>query len=335
MGNGGLFIVEGAGAVTQMCSVVSLVQEAGCSAVQDMLYINNDGTATRGINFVGNFTTMITIPACTLGINFSGVTPTCVSVAGVGSTASHVLDMVDGYLGMLVETGSYAATADSGITITATNSRPVSFLFDDSAALLDGSVEITPILGRMLFTLDQTTAQVRFAAIQGHIQANSGIDFSGDTSEYYAVQGILECAGITDIGTNTWAAGICGMIWADGNFTGSANDTYGLTAGVLAKLYQTSGATSTTAGVGIATWWNSADTWSYGLYIENGSVDAGNDIRLQGGAVIGSGTAAPTHSAVSGSFYLRTGQTDAKAILYVNTSSGTGTTWTILNTVIV
>lgn len=55
-GTAGLFIVEGAGAVTQMCSVVSLVQESGCSAATDMLYINNDGTANRGLNFVGNFT---------------------------------------------------------------------------------------------------------------------------------------------------------------------------------------------------------------------------------------------------------------------------------------
>jgi len=62
---GGLFIVEGAGAVTQMCSVVSLVQEAGCSAAQEMLYINNDGTATKGIYYAGNFTK---------GIDFSGGT---------------------------------------------------------------------------------------------------------------------------------------------------------------------------------------------------------------------------------------------------------------------
>jgi hypothetical protein len=51
-----LGIIEGAGTASEMCSVCSLVQEAGCGAAQEMLYINNDGTATTGIKFVGNFT---------------------------------------------------------------------------------------------------------------------------------------------------------------------------------------------------------------------------------------------------------------------------------------
>jgi hypothetical protein len=84
-GTAGLFIVEGAGAVTQMASVVSLVQEAGCSIAQEMLYINNDGTATKGIYYVGNFTK---------GIDFSGGTFSqgtangCLVYGDIGTTKS-------------------------------------------------------------------------------------------------------------------------------------------------------------------------------------------------------------------------------------------------------
>lgn len=61
----GLFIVEGAGAVTQMCHVVSLVVEVGVTAVTSLLHLYNDAAATVGINFQGNFSK---------GIDFSGGT---------------------------------------------------------------------------------------------------------------------------------------------------------------------------------------------------------------------------------------------------------------------
>jgi hypothetical protein len=84
-GTAGLFIIEGAGSFTQMCSVVSLVQEAGAAAAQQMLYINNDGTATKGIYYVGNFTK---------GIDFSGGTfsqgyaNACIAYGDVNTTKS-------------------------------------------------------------------------------------------------------------------------------------------------------------------------------------------------------------------------------------------------------
>lgn len=57
----------------------------------------------------------------------------------------------------------------------------------------------------------------------------------------------------------------------------------------------------------------------------------GADIKLSSGLTIGSGSAAPTHAAATGSLYIRTGQSDQKAMLYVCTvNSGT---WVLLNTV--
>ena len=57
----------------------------------------------------------------------------------------------------------------------------------------------------------------------------------------------------------------------------------------------------------------------------------GADIKLSSGLTIGSGSAAPTHAAATGSLYIRTGQSSEKAMLYVCTvNSGT---WVLLNTV--
>jgi len=61
-------------------------------------------------------------------------------------------------------------------------------------------------------------------------------------------------------------------------------------------------------------------------------VTQGADIKLSSGVTIGSGTAAPNWAAGVGSLYLRTGQADAKAILYVCTVAAG--TWVLLNTVI-
>jgi hypothetical protein len=55
------------------------------------------------------------------------------------------------------------------------------------------------------------------------------------------------------------------------------------------------------------------------------------DIRMHSGASIASGTAVPTHSAVQGSLYIRTGQA-ANASIYINNDGATG--WTLLNSLV-
>jgi hypothetical protein len=61
----GLFIIEGAAAVTQMCHGISIVCEVGVTACQSLLDLYNDAAGTVGINYQGNFTK---------GIDFSGGT---------------------------------------------------------------------------------------------------------------------------------------------------------------------------------------------------------------------------------------------------------------------
>ena len=271
-------------------------------------------------------TTGINIGSCTTGITLGDI-PTGISFTNAGATGEHLIDVVDAYTGLVIETGTYSSSASQGITINATNNRPVSFLFDDAGIELTTNCNVTPVLSRTAFTIDSTASQVRFANIRGHIKCADTIDLGGDASEYFAVQGLIECAGTTTIGAGAFAAGVCGMLWADGTFTGT-----GLAAGVMAKLYQTAGVTTATSAFAATKWWNSADTWSYGLYIEDATVDAGHDIRLQGGATIGSGTASPngTIDAIQGSMYLQTGAAH-NATIWINTAGGT--TWVVCDSV--
>jgi hypothetical protein len=108
-GTAGLFILEGAGSFTQMCSAVSLVQEAGCSAAKEMLYINNDGTATVGINFVGNFTKGITFNNATVS---QGLDNFILSLGTINSTISYTPS--DSYVPIQVNLTSIADHGTSG-----------------------------------------------------------------------------------------------------------------------------------------------------------------------------------------------------------------------------
>lgn len=67
------------------------------------------------------------------------------------------------------------------------------------------------------------------------------------------------------------------------------------------------------------------------LDMSSATVTNGSDIKLSSGLTIGSGSAAPTHVAAPGSLYIRTGQSDQKAMLYLCTVNDG--TWVLLNTV--
>jgi hypothetical protein len=127
-GTAGLFIIEGAGSFTQMCSVVSLVQEAGAAAAQQMLYINNDGTATKGIEFVGNFTK---------GIDFSGGTfsqgyaNACIAYGDINTTKSLTpTDSIVPYQCNITSVADHGTSGDETIgaayfrTATSTANQP-------------------------------------------------------------------------------------------------------------------------------------------------------------------------------------------------------------------
>ena len=112
---GGLFIIDGAADVTgtgTMCHGVAIVAETGTIAVDSMLYINNDGTATNGINFVGNFTKGIDFSNGTWSqgtANFVVAYGTASAAVSVAATASII--PIQCNLSIASDAGDTAATS--------------------------------------------------------------------------------------------------------------------------------------------------------------------------------------------------------------------------------
>jgi hypothetical protein len=142
------------------------------------------------------------------------------------------------------------------------------------------------------------------------------------------------------LSTGSWLNGILGQA----NVAGVINGTAVCVVGTYGGLGSMTGGTLTACKYMTAMWADSQITQApsagitslllmtgnslmqYGLYIVDGATAVGGDIRLQGGATISSGSAAPTHSALQGSLYLRTGQ-GIDSTLYINTNGTTG--WTL------
>jgi hypothetical protein len=221
-------------------------------------------TATPAIGF--------NIGTSTIGIDFTGTIPTCIDISAVGTTSSHVIDMIDAYTGMFVETGSYSSVASKGISVSATNNKPVSFLFDDAGVALT-AVDHRAVLSRVLLTKDCATTHT-LNAIRGQIKMLDLVDLSA-AGVNACVQGYAELTGtgartITGrlaclraaleegaSGTTTVAASsiLCGI-----DVTLTSTRTYTET-GTFAGIY-----------IGIS---GGTSTWNNGLFLETGGCDVG------------------------------------------------------------
>lgn len=123
------------------------------------------------------------------------------------------------------------------------------------------------------------------------------------------------------------------------------NAAYAMQALYVKCKNYTSGTVGSLVGAYIETVADGTDTTAIGLKLgtDGSTIDTaidmsactvtnGSDIKLSTGITIGSGSAAPTHIAPIGSLYIRTGQADVKAVLYLSTVADG--TWVLLNTVI-
>lgn len=87
--------------------------------------------------------------------------------AETGAATEHLIDVVDAYLGMVIETGTYQSAVDGGITLSDTNTRPVSFLFDDSGSALTGNNRA--VLSRV-YLAESQAAGATIVSIQGQLK---------------------------------------------------------------------------------------------------------------------------------------------------------------------
>jgi len=206
----------------------------GSVTITSAIALEIDGGAT-GLMLSGT-TTAINVAACTTGIIFSGVTPTVISVQGVAAPASHVIDMINAYTGMVIETGTYASTASRGITLSATNARPVTFVFDDAGADL-GTGNYRSVLSRTYLSVNQT-GEKSIRSIQGQLKVADAVDLDIDANflnAVNAVEGYVELAGATGrtVGAQTRLAAIHGLMQIEGDITLTAG---GRVVGLFAEL---------------------------------------------------------------------------------------------------
>jgi len=183
-------------------------------------------------------------------------------------TLAELADVADGFATRILETGTYASTADSGVVLSATNQRPFSLLADDGGVTFAAGSVLRGALSRVLLSVDQTSGAT-INSVRGQIKANNLVDITSADAVTAPVSGYLELDGAgartlngyvacvraaleTGAGAHTIGTSVAGFeatLHSSGTFVGS-----GFTAAFLADIH---GGTS---------------KWQYGLYVEGGSV---------------------------------------------------------------
>ena len=106
-------------------------------------------------------------------------------------TLGDLADVADAYPTRLLETGTYQSTASGGVTLSATNTRPFTLLYDDAGVALGGGATYRGMLSRILLTKD--TSAVTVISNRGQLKLIDLVDVA--TGIYAPVQGYIEVAG--------------------------------------------------------------------------------------------------------------------------------------------
>lgn len=238
------------------------------------------GTLSSGTRY-GLFITA----ACTDGVQFSGACTNYINFNNVGSTAATALHFKDAYLGMVIETGTYSSVHSTGITLDATNCRPVSFLFDDNDAALGGGC-YRPVLSRVFLDADQDQG-IALHCIRGQLVVKADVNLN-IASNYWdamdSVDGYVQILGETDIGALTRVSCVHATMQITGNMTVTSG---GRIAGFFAEMASITAVTVTKPyPVGLLIdkldplHLASQRTWETGIYIVDGSCVTGIKIGL-------------------------------------------------------
>ena len=205
-------------------------------------------------------------------IIFSDVSAGSLAVTGgldfnnVQTTSAIGIHFIDAFLGKIIETGTYQSSASGGVTLTATNSRPASFLFDDAGAAMTGNIR--GVLSRIYLSVDQNSG-VSINAVRGQIKVADDKDLNSANNVIGPVQGYFELAGTANRTITGHAAGVRAALeeGASGTTTISASSYY---AGFEATLNSTR--TYTVTGEMAAFMCNvsgGTSEWPIGLYVES------------------------------------------------------------------
>jgi len=106
-------------------------------------------------------------------------------------TLGDLEDVADAYTSRLLETGTYQSTASGGVTLSSSNNRPFSLLYDDAGVALSNAGVVRGMLSRILLTVDCTGSTI--TPVRGQLKMLGGIDVAAGI--YAPVQGYIEVAG--------------------------------------------------------------------------------------------------------------------------------------------
>lgn len=191
----------------------------------------------------------------------------------------------DTYTTPFLITGTYSSTCALGLQLSATNQRPVTFVFDDGGEIL-GSGNYRAVLSRVMLCSTQT-GQVAIRAIRGQIKVADGLTINIATNEMNAINGVegyIELAGTTarTVGANTRVAAVHGLVEVRQDITLTAG---GYVAGLFAELCQTTAKTVDGVGtMGVLVDRLDSDhtdaqaKWGTGLMIASGACTTGINI---------------------------------------------------------
>jgi len=110
---------------------------------------------------------------------------------GGSLTIADLQDVADAFSTRLLETGTYSSSASKGVTLSSTNTRPFSLLYDDAGVALSNAGVVRGMLSRVLLTVDVAGSTILPA--RGQLKMLDGVDV--ETGIYAPVQGYIEMAG--------------------------------------------------------------------------------------------------------------------------------------------
>ena len=229
------------------------------------LFANGD-TPSISVDTAGTNGISVTAAMTGAAILLSSTYVNGVYFNGVGSTSSVGLKFKAGYLGHSIETGTYASTADNGVTLAAANTYNAAFLADDSGSSIGDSVR--NLLARTLLTITQAGGSIR--SVMGQLKALTGVNLG--TGVYTAVQGYLEFAGTHSVASGGKVSGVDVSIEVGASKTLTVASG-GYLAGVKIELTAPSGtATVTQTGDCAAVYVDTSGTitdWKVGIDLQN------------------------------------------------------------------
>lgn len=167
--------------------------------------------------------------------------------------------------------GTLSSSAQTGITLSASNNSILNVFADDNNTTLTNAV-YSLIRGRAMLFKDATG--ITLTSVKGQIKTADEVDFGPGV--YAGVQGVLETMDDTDVQSGAKVWGVDSSF--DITLASLTVDSGGIAAGFHAELTGAGTATQSSGGILAGLYIDEQVTsgqWGYGIYIASGAADVG------------------------------------------------------------